>query len=232
MSKVLSVPIERLTLREKVVAYLHDEIIHHKLQPGEKITEIGLSKLLGISRTPVREAFYQLEAEGFLVVEPREGVSVASLEPGDINNYYEIRKVLEGYAARCAAPSVSGHEIMQLKRFNRRYLRLVQTGRSSGMGIVRAHNKFHEHIVRLGNNPRMLEIYTDLGQRCLRFRFMATAIIDIDDIRRDHDEIIAALEKGDGPEAEEAVRKNADRGLQALLEALPAHIAKKIGLAA
>lgn len=99
------------------------------------------------------------------------------------------------------------------------------------MGIVLAHNKFHEHIVKLGKNPRMLEIYTDLGQRCLRFRFMATAIIDIDDIRRDHNEIIEALEKGDGPEAEEAVRKNADRGLTALLEALP-HIAKKFGIAA
>ena len=232
MSKVLSAPVERLTLREKVVAYLHNEIFHHRLQPGEKITEIGLSKHLGISRTPIREAFYQLEAEGLLAVEPRKGVTVAALKPGDINNYYEIRKVLEGYAARCAAPSISGNEIMQLKRFNRRYLRLVQTGRSSDMGIVRAHNKFHEHIVKLGKNPRMLEIYTDLGQRCLRFRFMATAIIDIDDIRRDHDEIIAALEKGDGPRAEEAVRKNADRGLKALLEALPIHIARKLGIAA
>jgi len=232
MSKILSASVERLTLREKVVAYLQNEIFHHKLKPGEKITEVGLSKRLGISRTPIREAFYQLEAEGLLVVEPRKGVSVAEIKPGGINNYYEIRKVLEGYAARCAAPSVSGREIMQLKRFNRRYLRLVQSGRSSGMGIVLAHNKFHEHIVKLGNNPRMLEIYTDLGQRCLRFRFMATAIIAIDDIRRDHDEIIAALEKGDGPGAEEAVHKNADRGLKALLEALPIHIAKKLGLAA
>ncbi|MEA1922894.1 MAG: GntR family transcriptional regulator [Pseudomonadota bacterium] len=232
MRKTVSSQVERLTLREKVVAYLHNEIVHHKLKPGEKITEIGLSRQLSISRTPIREAFYQLEAEGFLVVEPRKGVSVAELNAGDINNYYEIRKVLEGYAARCAAPSVSGLEIMQLKRLNRRYLRLVQTGRSSGMGIVRAHNKFHEQIVKLGKNPRMLEIYTDLGQRCLRFRFMATAIINIDYIRRDHDEIIAALEKGDGPGAEEAVRENADRGLNALLEALPSHIAKKIGLAA
>ena len=232
MNNVLSVPVEKLTLREKVVDYLHQEIIHHRLQPGEKITEIGLSKRLGISRTPIREAFYQLEAEGFLVIEPRKGVKVAALKPGDISNYYEIRKVLEGYAARCAAPSISGNEIMQLKRFNRRFLRLVKTGRSSGMGIVRAHNKFHEHIVKLGKNPRMLEIYADLGQRCLRFRFMATAIIDIDDIRRDHEEIIATLEKGDGPGAEEAVRKNADRGLKALLEALPAHINKMIGIAA
>ena len=117
---------------------------------SEKITEIGLSKRLNISRTPIREAFYQLRAEEFLDIEPRKGVCIAELKPGDINNYYEIRKVLEGYAARCAAPSVSGQEIMQLKRFNRRYLRLVQTGRSSGMGIVLAHNKFHEHIVKLG----------------------------------------------------------------------------------
>ena len=75
--------------------------------------------------TPIREAFYQLEAEGLLVVEPRKGVSVAELKPGDINYYYEIRKVLEGCAARC----VSGREIMQLKRLNRRYLWLVQSGR-------------------------------------------------------------------------------------------------------
>jgi DNA-binding GntR family transcriptional regulator len=232
MSKTLSVPVENFTLREKVAEYLRNKIIHHKLQPGEKITGISLSKQLGISRTPIREAFYQLEAEGFLVSEPRKGIKVATLNAGDINYYYEIRKVLEGYAARCATSFVSDYEIVQLKKYNHRYLHLVQNEKSSAMNIVRAHNKFHEYIVKLGKNPRLFEIYADLGQRCLRLRFMATAVIDIDDIRQDHDEIIAALEKGNGPGAEEAVRKNADRGLKALFEALPIHIARKLGVAA
>ena len=232
MSNIQSVPMKNYTLREKVVAYLHEEIFHHRLEPGAKITEIALSKRLGISRTPIREAFYQLEAEGLLLIEPRKGVSVAKLKPGDINYYYEIRKVLEGYAARSAAQWISGAEVMQLKRLNRRYLRVVQSGRTSGMNLVKSHNKFHEQIVSLGRNPRMLEIYTDLGQRCLRFRFMATSILSIDDVNRDHNEIITALGKGDGPGAEAAVHKNADRGLQALLEAIPANMARKLGLVA
>jgi DNA-binding GntR family transcriptional regulator len=232
MKKISATSIKNHTLREKVVAYLHNEIFHHRLEPGEKITGIGLSKRLGISRTPIREAFYQLEAEGLLHIESRKGVSVAKLKPGDVKHYYEIRKVLEGYAARCAAQWISGHEIMQLKELNQRYLHLVQIGRCSGMDMVKAHNKFHEKIVTLGRNPRILEIYSELGQRCLRFRFMATSIIDINDVYRDHNEIITALEKGNGAGAEAAVRKNADRGLKALFEAMPSHIARKLGLVA
>ena len=81
MRKVLSAPVERLTLREKVVKYLHNEIFHHRLQPGEKITEIDLSKHLGISRTPIREAFYQLEAEDFWLSNLVKGYRLPNSNP-------------------------------------------------------------------------------------------------------------------------------------------------------
>ncbi|MBN2705295.1 MAG: GntR family transcriptional regulator [Deltaproteobacteria bacterium] len=232
MENMLSIPVEKLTLREKVVAFLRGEIIHQRLQPGEKLTEHGLSRKLKISRTPIREAFYQLEAEGFLTIEPRKGVRVADLRVSDIRNYYEIRKIMEGFAAREAARSVSFEQIKRLKSYNRRLLRLLVSGRASGLGIVKAHNNFHEYIVRLGSNEKMHEIYADLGTRCLRFRFMTTAFIEIDDIRRDHEEIIRALEQGDGSAAEAAVRKNADRGLETLLASLPARFFSQSGFAA
>ncbi|MFQ5901565.1 MAG: GntR family transcriptional regulator, partial [Thermodesulfobacteriota bacterium] len=64
------------TLRERIVDFLKESIINGELKPGEKIAEPELAERFGISRTPVREAFRQLESEGFLTVVPRRGVTV------------------------------------------------------------------------------------------------------------------------------------------------------------
>ena len=220
---------DKFTLREKVAEFLRHEISAGKLKSGEKITEIALSKRLGISRTPIREAFYKLEAEGFLTIKPRQGVKVAEFNTDDIINYYEVRKVLEGYAARQAATLITANEINQLKRLNRRYLRMSKSGRRQTMALINAHDNFHIHIVKFGNNPRMLDIYNNLGQRCLRYRFMASSKIDVEEINRDHTMIIEALKRGNADTAEKAVHINAERGLQALLKTFPYQIINAVG---
>lgn len=233
MNPTENVLVERMTLREKVVSYLRNAIANQRLLPGEKLTEHGLSRRLKISRTPIREAFYQLEAEGFLVIEPRRGVRVAGLDLEDVQNYYEIRKVMEGFSARVAARLVTGGQIARLKAYHRRLLRLLAANHhASSLGIVKAHNNFHEYIVKLGGNQKMYKMYCDLGLRCLRFRFMTLALIEIDDLRRDHQAIITALEQGDEGAAEKAVRINADRGMEQLLTALPPGFIQKTIMAA
>jgi len=230
--KKISSIASRLTLREKVADFLRDEICANRLKAGEKITETVFSRYLGVSRTPIREAFYQLEAEGFLTIKPHQGVKVAQFRIEDIINYYEVRKVLEGYAARQTAMLATSKEIGQLKQLNRRFLHLAKNGCHQGMNLVQAHDNFHIHIVRLGGNPRMLEIYKNLGQRCRRYRFMASVKIDIEEISRDHDMIIAALKRGNANAAEKAVHINAERGLRALLKTRPCQLNDMAGLTA
>ena len=78
-------PVEKMklkkhqTLREQIVSSLRDSIIKGDLLPGQKLTEPELADRLGISRTPIREAFRQLESEGFLTVMPRRGAIVSRI---------------------------------------------------------------------------------------------------------------------------------------------------------
>jgi DNA-binding GntR family transcriptional regulator len=159
------------------------------------------------------------------------GWTVSNIRESDIREFCEIRGVLEGYAARCAAALVTPDEIARLEKYNRKFVQLAISRQTSGMDMVRTHNDFHEFILKLCGNHKMLEIYSGLGQKFIRFRFMAAAMVQVDDIKQDHGKIIEALRAGDGPRAEEAVRKNADRGLAALLNAL-ATTHKNLGSAA
>ncbi len=79
------------TLREKIVEVLRDAIIRQKIRPGERITELEVAERFGISRTPIREAFRQLESEGFLTIVPRKGAVVSDIKEQDIRDFYEIK---------------------------------------------------------------------------------------------------------------------------------------------
>src|SRR5512140_2192132 len=109
---------KHLTLREKIIETIRDAIMSGALKPGEKVAEPELAERFGISRTPIREAFRQLESEGFLVVIPRKGAVVVSFSPKEIEEFYAIKSILEGYAARKACENLSDREIDKLRTIN------------------------------------------------------------------------------------------------------------------
>lgn len=87
-------------VRERAYAYLKNAILAGDLAPGGRLTEEHLAKQLGMSRTPVREALHKLQSEGLIKALPTRGF-VASLDSRDeIEELFEIRAVLEGYALR------------------------------------------------------------------------------------------------------------------------------------
>ena len=94
---------DRLLLRDNLAAYFREEIITGRLAPGEKIVEIKWSKVLKISQTSVREALNILSAEGFIQKGSGRTAQVILLSDEDVSNSYELRAVLEGYAARLIA---------------------------------------------------------------------------------------------------------------------------------
>ncbi len=94
---VKSKQIERhQTLREKILETIREAILKGDLKPGEKVAEPELAERFGISRTPIREAFRQLESEGYLTVIPRKGAVVAALSERDVQEFYAIKSILEG----------------------------------------------------------------------------------------------------------------------------------------
>src|SRR3954447_22937229 len=102
---------KHLTLRERILETIRDAILTGTLRPGEKVAEPELAERFGISRTPIREAFRQLESEGYLTVIPRKGAVVVSFSEKDIEEFYAIKSILEGYAAKRACDKMTDREI-------------------------------------------------------------------------------------------------------------------------
>jgi DNA-binding GntR family transcriptional regulator len=114
----VSSPIVLKSLREQVYDHLRHLMSRGEIQPGAFIDQEELAARLGVSRTPLRDAFLQLEAEGFVAILPRRGVRVQALTVDDVRHMYEVVGALEGAALLSAFPSLGEAERVALRRLN------------------------------------------------------------------------------------------------------------------
>ena len=96
-----------LPLREKVFHYLRNRILAGSIEPGENLIEMKLAEELGVSRTPIREAFRKLELEGLVFSVPNKGVVVKGISNQDTEDIFAIRMHLEPLAARWVSACVA-----------------------------------------------------------------------------------------------------------------------------
>ncbi|KML36085.1 MULTISPECIES: GntR family transcriptional regulator [Bacillaceae] len=138
--------------------YIKDAIIEGKFVPGMRLAEESLAKKMNISRTPIREAIRQLEAEG-LVIPLKRGVSVRHFTKDDIRQIYDLRTLLEGYAASQAAIHRSESDLLKMESANILYeeaiSRHVESNMESLKDIVQVNQKFHEAIVAASKNEHI-----------------------------------------------------------------------------
>jgi DNA-binding GntR family transcriptional regulator len=115
MSAIHDMQIERpAALRDQVVGNLRNAIINGQFAPGARLVERQMCDLLGVSRTLVREALRQLEAEGWIRILPNRGPVVISMTPEEVRELYEVRSALEGIAAFRAAERVNRDQLDRL----------------------------------------------------------------------------------------------------------------------
>src|SRR4030067_1886998 len=118
-TRVLGYPVERpVTLRERIVDFIKDSVVSGRLKPGERVPEQEIAESFGISRTPIREAFRQLESEGFIPITPRKGAVVSPITDKDVSEFYEIKSLLEGKAATTACDKLTPRDIEKLGALN------------------------------------------------------------------------------------------------------------------
>jgi DNA-binding GntR family transcriptional regulator len=102
-------------VRTQVVANLRAAIVSGRLRPGERLVETTLSEALQVSRTSLREALRQLEAERLVTITPFKGPTVAVMTPDDAREIYEVRALLEGHAAELFAGRATAEQIAAMK---------------------------------------------------------------------------------------------------------------------
>lgn len=207
------------TLREKILESIREAILRGQLKPGEKVAEPELAERFGISRTPIREAFRQLESEGYLTVIPRKGAVVAQLSERDIEEFYAIKSVLEGFAARMAALKMSEKEIEKLEAINEKLEQLARQG--DVKTFFRVHNEFHELFIRAAGNDKLAELIDQLVMKFNRSRMASLSLPGRMEISvNEHRKIIDAFKSRDGERADNLVKKTAAYGAQVLIQSL------------
>lgn len=208
---------KHLTLREKILEAIRDAIMSGVLKPGEKVAEPELAERFGISRTPIREAFRQLESEGYLTVIPRKGAVVVSFSSKEIDEFYAIKSILEGYAAHRACKNLSEKEIEKLASINEKLRQLAED--DDIKHFFKIHNDFHELFRKAADNAKLDEMISGLVSKFQRLRYASLSKPGRMKISvQEHVKIIEAFRARDAELAEQLVRKNAEYGGRVLLE--------------
>lgn len=208
---------KHLTLREKILETIRDAITSGVLKAGEKVAEPELAERFGISRTPIREAFRQLESEGYLTVIPRKGAVVVSFSSKEIEEFYAIKSILEGYAAHQACKNLTEKEIDKLVAINEKLRQLAESGEIKQ--FFKIHNDFHELFRKAADNAKLDELISGLVSKFQRLRYESLSKPGrMKSSVQEHDKIIEAFKARDAKLAEQLVRKNAEYGGRVLME--------------
>lgn len=105
-----------IPVREMAYEFLKSSVLSGHFNPGERLTEEHLAKKLGVSRTPVREALHKLESEGLIKPLETRGFIVSRDSKDEVEELFELRAILEGYALRIISEKISEEDLKQLDR--------------------------------------------------------------------------------------------------------------------
>jgi len=180
---------------------IRDKILNGELSAGTKIVEEKIAAELGVSRTPIRESIRKLEYEGLIV-----NKKVVKPTEKDLRNMFQVRILLEGYSAQCAASYLNENELDSLYE-------CVKIGRTGTIEeIMIANEHFHEIIVNASNNPVMIDIIDRMQSTIYLFRktvvfYQRPHLID------EHEQIYQAIKARDGQKAELLMKNHLEADL-------------------
>jgi DNA-binding GntR family transcriptional regulator len=200
-------------LHSEATKKLRAMILSGELPPGARLREIRLCEQLGVSRTPVREAFRTLAAEGMVELLPNRSVVVAALRAPDIGHLYEVVSALEALAGELACKRITEAELAEIARIHSEMVGCYER-RERGTYLDLNH-KIHRRIVEIAGNPVLLATWQTLIPKVERAR----AIANLDPDRwiaavYEHSKMFAALAARDGALLAQLTREHFSNGLR------------------
>jgi DNA-binding GntR family transcriptional regulator len=185
-------PIARPTLHDAIVARVRDMVIEGELAPGTRLHEGNLGKMLGVSRTPLREALKFLVSEGLLELSPGRGAVVRQFTAKDVHDSLIVLGSLEGLAGRLACANSTDAEIREVQQLHDRMMDMYE--KRDRLPYFKLNQAIHSAILRLTKNEALVSVHGVLQARLKRIRYIgnegpekwAGAVAD-------HEEIIMAL---------------------------------------
>jgi DNA-binding GntR family transcriptional regulator len=199
---------------------LRARIVTGAIAPGTELSQVGLAQELGISTTPLREALNQLEAEGLVEQRRNRRPRVPPFDPADLDAVYSNRVLLESLAIALAVPRMTADDHAALYTD----LAAMDAATAAGAGAAwdEVHSRFHARLVAQNNAPMRTQI-ASLASRSDRYRRMSVRA-DTAGGRQtgaeEHAAIVAAAERGEGPQAALLLARHLTRSALAVLAQL------------
>ncbi|MCW5882779.1 MAG: GntR family transcriptional regulator [Anaerolineae bacterium] len=207
-------PLRNRALRDAIAAAIRGAIAAGQLRPGDAVPEALIAEQMGVSRSPVREAFRKLEEQGMLVSYPHRGTYVATFTEKDAEDIYQLRAGLEGLAVRWALEQGEGAPLVdRLQGIVERMRPLVGTDRFVDMADL--DSEFHSAIMEASGNTRLMQVWRGMDP----FVWMMVSAA-----RRSEDEVVPQRLI---PEHEELVEAIASLDPRRAEEAAHAHIVRR-----
>lgn len=153
--------LEHRQLKDRVYEHLRQQIIAVELRPGTALREVEIATSLGVSKTPVREAFVRLQKDRLVTLIPYRGAVVAGYSRADLCELYELRELLQGACARTAAHSISAADLTALTRNIRATHEAWE--RREHATVVELFDEFDAIMYRQSSNRWILDLIENLA---------------------------------------------------------------------
>ena len=203
-------------LSQKVYRALKTEIIKGSLKPRTKLSEGKIAEQMGVSRTPVREALKELAAEGFVKMNPNQAVVVSNASVEDVQEVLQIRGVLEGLAARLATKMISEEEIKELEKYQKQME--YYTKKDDVLAFSEMDAKFHELILNVCGNNRLIQLRKNLSDQAHRYRIRSLSVPGrLKYSQKEHQEIVEVLKRKNAEQADRLSQKHIENVLTNIL---------------
>lgn len=178
-------------------------VLSGELSPGEQLSEEALAAKCGVSRTPVRDALRRLEAELLVSRNDSQRSFVADWSLGDVADAFEMRAMMEGYAARRAAERMDSATIAELKTINTELYVSISGDEPDVDSFLECNRRFHEKILKEADSRRLTTLLAALTEQPVVWRtahqYSREAFFRS---HSEHDDLLAAFSRKDGAWAE------------------------------
>ena len=195
---------------ESAYKQIRERLIDGTYPPGTKLNESELSKLCGVSRTPIREALRRLAADYFVSIEPNRGAFVIDWKSDDIADIFELRALLEGFAARRAAQRAKDEHLELMQSIVDEIDQISSADEEDSMNnFLELNRRFHDLIFEASGSLRLSEIIARIVQQAVVVRTAAQfTLADMQRSNLYHRELLQAFRLGDSVLAETMMRSH------------------------
>lgn len=163
----MSGPLKHRTLSGALIDEIREAILSGHYAAGVQLRQEELADTYGVSRIPVREALFQLEAEGLVRITPQKGAIVSQLSLAEVTDVFELRVLLEPRLITASAPKLRAEDFVDLDRIQTRYGRALATGDVARYGRLNA--ELHMVLYRRAGMPRTEQMVASLLQTSDRY---------------------------------------------------------------